>query len=234
MIGFNNKCLEYVSVSAYQIVRSLTILFNIILAYFVRKESTSSRVILACAGVIVGFFLGVEGEIGMSWKGAIYGVASSFFVALYAIKVKQGIELMDNNEYLLIEYNTPISIIILTPFVWYSGEFDFLKNSPPLKFWGMQTLAGVVGFIINIAIYLNISYTTPLTHNLAGTLKACLQTLLAFFIFPQSENMTPLKLIGTGFVIGFSGYYAYVRKCEMDARKKALIEEQQKKAEGGI
>ncbi|KAK8857806.1 hypothetical protein M9Y10_012900 [Tritrichomonas musculus] len=215
MIGFNNKCLEYVSVSGYQIVRSLTIMFNIILTFMILHNKTSLRCCLACGGVVVGFLCGVEGEVNLSLKGAIFGVCSSFFVALYSIVVKKVMGLLDDNEYLLIEYNTPIAIILLIPIVWYSGEFDVLTKGMSAKFWGMQTLAGVVGFIINIAIFLNIKYTTPLTHNLSGTVKACLQTLLAFVVFPGSETMTTMKFIGTVLVIGFSAYYAYVRKTEM-------------------
>ncbi|OHT04138.1 GDP-fucose transporter-related protein [Tritrichomonas foetus] len=228
MIGFNNKCLEYVSVSGYQIVRSLTIMFNIILTYVVLHDKTSFKACLACGGVVAGFFCGVEGEVGLSLKGAIYGVLSSLFVALYSIVVKKVMGLLDNNEYLLIEYNTPIAIIMLIPIVWYSGEFDVLQKNMSSRFWGMQTLAGVVGFIINIAIFLNIKYTTPLTHNLSGTVKACLQTLLAFVVFPGSEIMTPMKFLGTILVIGFSAYYAYVRKSEMKQRIENKQTEQQK------
>jgi GDP-fucose transporter C1 len=217
MIGLNNKCLEYVTVSGYQIVRSLTIAFNIVLTYFILGDKTSLRACLACLGVIVGFFLGVEGEVNLSIRGAVYGVGSSLFVALYSIVVKRVIDLLDKNEYLLIEYNTPLAIIALAPFVWWSGEFEVIGSGRSWRFWGMQTLAGVVGFIINIAIFLNIKYTTPLTHNLSGTVKACLQTLLAFAIF-QGETMGPMKFVGTIFVIGFSGYYAYVRKSEMKAK----------------
>jgi GDP-fucose transporter C1 len=227
MIGFNNKCLEYVSVSGYQIVRSLTIVFNIVLTYFVLGDTTSFRSILACGGVVIGFFFGVEGEVDLSVRGAIYGVLSSFFVALYSIVVKRVMGLLDNNEYVLIEYNTPIAILALTPFVWYSGEFDVLTGHRSVRFWCMQTFAGVVGFVINIAIFLNIKYTTPLTHNLSGTVKACLQTLLAFAIF-QSEVMTSMKFVGTLLVIGFSGYYAYVRKTEM----KQKITESHEKNDG--
>lgn len=215
MMGFNNKCLEYVTVSEYQIVRSLTILFNILLSYFVLKQTTSFMACLACGGVVVGFFLGIEGDVNLTIKGALFGVTSSFFVALYSIVVKRTIGLLDNNEYLLIEYNTPIAIVLLTPIVWYTGELDVVFDNPSFKFWFMQLLAGVVGFIINIAIFLNIKYTTPLTHNLSGTVKACLQTLLALVIFPTSEKMPPMKLLGTIFVIGFSAFYAYVRKREM-------------------
>jgi GDP-fucose transporter C1 len=223
MIGFNNKCLEYVSVSGYQIVRSLTIAFNIVFTYFILGSPTSLRACFACAGVILGFFLGVEGEVNLSVRGAIYGVCSSVFVALYSIVVKRVIGLLDNNEYLLIESNTPIAIISLAPFVWWSGEFEGLWGNRTARFWIMQTLAGVVGFVINIAIFLNIKYTTPLTHNLSGTVKACLQTLLAFAIF-KGETMGPMKFVGTVFVIGFSAYYAYVRKSEMTAKITKEIE----------
>ena len=219
MIGFNNKCLEYVSVSAYQIVRSLTIMFNIILSYYVLDQKTSCRAICACLGVVVGFLLGVEGEINLSFRGAVYGVLSSAFVALYSIVVKRALGVLDNNEYVLIEYNTPIATVLLTPFVYYAGEFDVFSPMRSVSFWFAQTLGGVVGFIINIAIYINIKYTTPLTHNLSGTVKACLQTLLAMVIFPNSETMPFMKLVGTIFIIGFSAYYAYVRRSEM--KKKA-------------
>lgn len=218
MIGLNNKCLEYVSVSGYQIVRSLTILFSIVLSYVFQGQKTSLKACLACLGVVVGFCLGVQGDMDLTIKGCLYGVCSSCFVATYSIVVKKVMGLLDNNEYLLIEYNTPIAIVVLAPFVFMSGEFDILKEKRSTKFWVMQTAAGVVGFIINIAIFLNIKYTTPLTHNLSGTVKACLQTLLAFVFFPQGETMSMMKFLGTCLVIGFSAYYAYVRRQEMKAR----------------
>lgn len=225
MICFNNKCLEYVSVSAYQNVRSLTILFNIVFTYLILHDTTSFKACCACGGVVVGFYLGVDGEIGLTLKGGFYGVMSSIFVALYSIYVKKVMKLLDNNENVLIEYNTPLSIILLTPVVFVSGEFDVVKTNVSLHFWTMQTLAGVVGFVINIAIYLNIKYTTPLTHNLSGTIKACLQTLIAFVIFPGSEKMTIEKFGGTVLIIGFSLYYANVRKKENEEKLKAKAKE---------
>ncbi|KAH0794471.1 GDP-fucose transporter-related protein [Histomonas meleagridis] len=214
MIGLNNKCLENVSVSGYQIVRSLSVFFNIILTFVIFHEKTSLKACLGCAGVVLGFVLGIEGDINLTLKGTLLGVAASFFVAAYAIVVKRVMGLLDNNEYLLIEYNTPIAILILTPIVYFSGEFEVFTNSRSTRFWGVQVLAGVTGFIINIAIFLNIKYTTPLTHNLTGIVKACLQTVLAFLIF-KDEVMTPMKFAGTVMTIGFSAYYAYVRKAEM-------------------
>jgi GDP-fucose transporter C1 len=227
VIGFNNKCLEYVSVSAYQIVRALTIVFNIMLTWLVLGERTSFRTILACIGVVIGFCFGVEGEIGMSFRGAVYGVLSSVAMAAYSIVVKRALGLLDRNEYVLIEYNTPIAIIALAPFVWFAGEFSVLSTAPSARFWALQTLAGTVGFLINIAIFLNINYTSALTHNLSGTVKGALQTLLAFVFFPASETMTVMKFIGTVLVISCSAIYAYIRKQEMTKRLTAENEEKE-------
>ena len=125
---------------------------------------------------------------------------------------------LNNNQYLLIEYNTPIAIIILIPFVYYYGEFEVFTRPHSTRFWVMQTLAGVVGFVINIAIFLDIQVTSPLTHNLAGTVKAALQTVLAYFIFPNSETISVKKFIGISLIITFSGIYGYVRNTEMKNR----------------
>ena len=219
-VGLNNKCLEYVSVSGYQVVRSLTIMFNIVLTYLILHNKTSVKACLCCLGVVIGFFAGVDGEVGLSWRGCIYGVLSSLFVASYSIAVKKALKLLDGNEYLLIEYNTPIAIILLLPFVYFNGEFEVFSRVQTSHFWIMQTLAGVVGFVINIAIFIDISVTSPLTHNLAGTVKAALQTVLAFYIFPDSEKLTTKKFIGIVLIIGFSGLYGYVRNTEMKERSK--------------
>lgn len=215
MIAANNKCLEYVSISAYQIVRSLTILFNIALSYVILHIKTSPKAILACLGVVIGFFFGVTGEFNLSIRGAIYGVCSSLFVAMYSIVVKRAIKLLDDNQYILIEYNTPIAALLLTPFVAYSGEFNVFFEHRSTKFWILQTTAGIVGFVINIATFLNIKYTTPLTHNLSGTVKACLQTLLALWLFPKTETITVKKLLGTVMIIGFSALYSWIKKNEV-------------------
>jgi hypothetical protein len=75
----------------------------------------------------IGFFLGVSGELDISVRGSIYGILSSLFVAFYAIVTKWVIGLLDGNSYVLMEYNTPIAIVVLLPIVYFSGEFDVLS-----------------------------------------------------------------------------------------------------------
>ena len=52
-----------------------------------------------------------------------------------------------------------------------------------VDFWSIMLVTGVAGFLINIAIFLVVRYTTPLTNTMAGTAKACVQTVLAVLWF---------------------------------------------------
>lgn len=84
-------------------------------------------------------------------------------------------------------------------------------------FWLVMMLAGVLGFLIGIVTVMQIQHTSPLTHNISGTAKACVQTVLAYMIW---QNDSTLKgNIGVMLVILGSGLYAYVRMQEMDAAK---------------
>eukprot|EP00171_Calliarthron_tuberculosum_P015268 IDg15268t1 len=96
MIVFNNLCLKYVEVSFYQVARSLTIVFNVIFDYVVLGEITSIPAILCCATVVSGFALGNREELRWSLLGVLFGVTSSFFVAMNSIYVKKKYSLVDN------------------------------------------------------------------------------------------------------------------------------------------
>ena len=62
MITFNNLCLKYVGVSFYYVSRSLTTVFNVIMSYVVLGQKTSTKAILCCGIIILGFYLGVDAE----------------------------------------------------------------------------------------------------------------------------------------------------------------------------
>jgi GDP-fucose transporter C1 len=79
--------------------------------------------------------------------------------------------------------------------------------------------AGVLGFLIGIVTVMQIQHTSPLTHNISGTAKACVQTILAYVIW--QNDSTVKGNIGVFLVILGSGIYAYVRMQEMDAAQAA-------------
>ena len=86
-------------------------------------------------------------------------------------------------------------------------------------FWSMMTIAGVLGFLIGIVTVMQIQWTSPLTHNISGTAKACVQTILAYAIWHNAS--TTKGNMGVALVILGSAIYAWVRMREMDAEAAA-------------
>lgn len=83
----------------------------------------------------------------------------------------------------------------------------------------MMIIAGVLGFLIGIVTVMQIQWTSPLTHNISGTAKACVQTILAYFIWGNASTVK--GNIGVFLVILGSCIYAVVRMKEMDAAQAA-------------
>jgi solute carrier family 35 (GDP-fucose transporter), member C1 len=164
--------------------------------------------------------LGSIGELHFSWLGLFFGVGSSFFVALYGIYVKKTLVLVDNDQWRLLHYNTTNAILIMIPVILLSGEISEINAEinflGEISFWTVMTLTGFTGFLINIAMFLQIKFTTPLTNTISGTAKACVQTLLAWLIW--RNEITATNGFGIFLTLFGSGLYSYVRYKEMQAK----------------
>nr|XP_054750146.1 GDP-fucose transporter 1-like [Lytechinus pictus] len=232
MITFNNLCLKNVGVAFYNVGRSLTTVFNVSLSYFVLKQTTSMRAILCCLVIISGFLLGVnqEGSLGtLSYRGVMYGVVASLCVSLNAIFTKKVLPVVESNIWRLMFYNNLNAIVLFLPLMLIFGEFSIIRtfeHLSSLQFWGMMTISGVFGFAIGFVSGLQIKVTSPLTHNISGTAKACAQTILAVTYF--QEIKTSLWWSSNFMVLGGSAFYTYVRKQDMD---REAVENQRAKAE---
>eukprot|EP00475_Leptophrys_vorax_P037573 TRINITY_DN6491_c0_g1_i1.p1 TRINITY_DN6491_c0_g1~~TRINITY_DN6491_c0_g1_i1.p1 ORF type:complete len:368 (-),score=98.78 TRINITY_DN6491_c0_g1_i1:38-1141(-) len=220
MIVFNNLCLKYVEVSFYQVARSLTIVFNIVLSFVVLKESTSRACLITVGVVVFGYILGCDGEVNFSWIGVVFGVTASVFVALNSIMVKRTMVVFKGDSFLLLIYSNMNAMIVM-PFIFLlAGEVPTIFTTDAFKtsyFWNVVFFTGVFGFLINIASFLQIEYTSALTHNVSGTAKSGLQTILAYMIW--GTEVTVNGILGNVLVLGGSLLYAYVRQAE--TKKKA-------------
>jgi solute carrier family 35 (GDP-fucose transporter), member C1 len=194
----------------------LTLIFNVILSYYILGTTVSKKGLVSCGIVFVGYVVASIGEMSVTIHGLVYGNLSSIFVALYSIYVKDKLQLLGNNQWKLMQYNTLLAVILLFPFTFLSGEMVGVMTFEHLlspMFWSTMTFAAVMGLFINIAIFMQIKYTSPLTNTISGTAKACLQTLLGVYIF--GNDVSPLNAFGTLVCIGGSAYYSLVRYQEM-------------------
>jgi len=186
------------------------------------REGTSRPTLVMLGVVIVGFLVGSGGEVRFSLAGTVFGVLSSVFVSLNSIYTKKVMPLVDNNQWTLAAYNNINAVIMFMPLVLVF-EWDILAaNGVKLAtstYWVLMCAGGAFGFLIGIVTILQIQVTSPLTHNISGTAKACVQTLLAFLIY--GNPTTVANMSGVALVLGGSFGYAVIRNREMEAAAAA-------------
>ncbi|KFM67563.1 GDP-fucose transporter 1, partial [Stegodyphus mimosarum] len=219
MITFNNLCLKFVGVPFYYIGRSLTTVFNVILTFTVLHLRVSLKALACCIVIIFGFILGVneEGVSGsLSVKGVIYGILASFFVSLYSIYMKKILPVVEGSIWRLTYYNNINAIALFLPLMLLFGEvktvFDF-ELLGDIYFWILMIIGGTFGFAIGYVTGLQIKVTSPLTHNISGTAKACAQTVAAVAWFQEEKSL--LWWISNTVVLLGSAAYTRVRQLEM-------------------
>lgn len=178
--------------------------------------------------IICGFLLGVdqEGSGGsLSYLGIVFGVLASLCVSLNAIYTKKILPVVDGNIWRLQLYNNFNALFLFIPLMLLNSEVQEVISFPKLadmRFWGFMCLSGVFGTAIGYVTGLQIKVTSPLTHNVSGTAKACAQTILAVVV--NSEVKTALWWLSNGMVLCGSLFYTRVKHGEMKAQHEKMAE----------
>lgn len=213
MIAFNNVCLQHVEVSFYNVARSLSIVFNVIFSFTILGKATDWLTCSTLLVVLTGFYLGIDGEINFSLLGTTAGVLSSIFVSLNSIYTSKILPKVNNDKSLLLFYNNFNASFMFIPLICYHEFQIIIENSSKflsILFWISMTVSGIMGFAIGLVTVLQVKATSPLTHNISGTAKAAVQSLLAFYIWGNQYTIN--GIMGILLVIIGSGLYAW---CQM-------------------
>lgn len=212
MISFNNLCLQYVEVSFYNVARCLSLVFNVFFTFMFLGKTTSLWTCSTLLVVIFGFIVGIQGEINFSMVGTSAGVMSSVFVSLNSIFTSKVLPAVDNDKSLLLYYNNLNASFLFLPLIFLFEGQVLVDNKEKLTsgfFWVCMTATGLMGFGIGIATVLQVKATSPLTHNISGTAKAAVQSLMAFYIW--GNEATVKGILGILLVIFGSGLYTWVQ-----------------------
>lgn len=230
MIATNNLCLKYVGVPFYYIGRSLTTVFNVVFSWVLLGQRTSYRCIFCCGLIIFGFYLGVDQEnlLGsFSLIGTVYGVIGSLMLSLYSIYTKKVLPSVNQEVWLLSFYNNAYSIFLFLPLIVINGEVSVLlsyTNFTSGYFWIQMVIGGLCGFAIGYFTSLQIKVTSPLTHNISGTAKACAQTVLATQWYNETKNV--LWWTSNIIVLFSSALYARFKQQEMEENSRKPVPEE--------
>ena len=93
-----------------------------------------------------------------------------------------------------------------------TGDLTEALNSPHLsdsRFILILIVSSILGYLINVATFLQIHVTSSLTHTISGTCKACVQSLLGGLVF--GDKLDAISVIGTFISIFGSMAYTIVK-----------------------
>jgi len=146
-------------------------------------------------------------------------------VSLNSIFAAKVLPLVGNDKSKLLYYNNFNASVLFLPLIFlFEREVTpllapahtitsiLLENTSKLVnlyFWFAMVATGVMGFAIGLVTVMQVKATSPLTHNISGTAKAAVQSLLAFWIW---GNQATVKGVSGIFLVIFgSGLYTWVQ-----------------------
>lgn len=120
---------------------------------------------------------------------------------------------------LLNYYVNAYATILFIPLMLCNDEFSRVakyEHLTELWFWSALSVGGICGFSIGFVTALQIKVTSPLTHNISGTAKACAQTIIATQW--NHEIRSYMWWLSNFIVLLGSSLYARVKQLEMDKK----------------
>eukprot|EP00922_Rhytidocystis_sp_ex-Travisia-forbesii_P052216 GHVS01077487.1.p1 GENE.GHVS01077487.1~~GHVS01077487.1.p1 ORF type:complete len:492 (-),score=56.47 GHVS01077487.1:591-2066(-) len=222
MIGFSNICLQHVQISTYQVARALTLLLNLLLSYAVLNTRVSVKAGCACGLVISGFLVGSMDPMTLSFIGVCTGVMASLFQAIYMVQIKRSLVHLNNDQNTLLWYNLLLSSVIFFPVIFIAGERNFFTELPLsishpsfLSIWSLLISSGLTGILLTMSTYWCVRVTSPVTYNIVGYAKACLQSLAAIVVL--GDIVTFRSALGILLTLCGSFWYSRTKMVEMEA-----------------
>ncbi|KAJ7170265.1 hypothetical protein C8R43DRAFT_981737 [Mycena crocata] len=227
-LSFSNWTLKYVDASFYQVARGLLLPFTVAVSLVMLQTRPSVRILIACAIVTSGFFVGIllDGT-ALSLVGIAFGVTSSAITALASVVSKKSLAVVDGSTLLLSWYINLLSAIVLAPLVLLAGEGPsvlalvtgnpYPDGSPsqlPTFLWG-SLLTGAMGFLMSIAGLLSIKVTSPISHMVSAAVRGVASSFLGLWLF--KDVISSGRAVSIAVVLGGSIYYTWVKSQETEA-----------------
>ena len=230
----NNKTLQYCPLATYQVVKSLTPLFNIAVSFFFLNKTTPFYSCLCCVGIIIGFVLGLIGEQNSTenhfidqksntlHQGIICGILSSIAMAIFSISSKDAIEKFNGNQWNVLQYMIPMTAFFFFIISYFTGELnDLIYSHHHITFYIFNAIGGLMMSCLNISAFLCLKYTSSLTHNITATVVTTLTTIISFFIFGE-EQITIFKFFGIVIIVVCSILYVVLQKPNQEIKGTSL------------
>ncbi|THU84435.1 hypothetical protein K435DRAFT_928066, partial [Dendrothele bispora CBS 962.96] len=218
-LSFSNHTLKYTDASFYPVARGLVLPFTAFTSFIALHVRPSLRILLACAVVALGFFVGVflDGT-SVSLLGIFFSVVSSATTAVHSVAIKQSLNIVNGSALLPSWYTNLLSAVVLIPqTAVFAGEGPALLLQPgemsALRTfrWG-SAITGALGFMMSIASLLSIKVTSPITHMVSSAVCGVAASLLGMWLF--NDIIMTGRASSIAIILFGSIYYTWVKHVE--------------------
>ncbi|XP_076472618.1 GDP-fucose transporter 1-like [Babylonia areolata] len=207
IIVMNNLLLRNIGVDFYQVARSSTLVFTVLLSFCVRARACTRVVLFSCTLILLGFMVSVDQEMlvsSLSWASVAYGLFASMAAALNGIFIKRADKQVRGNALNLSLINNVNTVVVLFPLLLTTGQLhSALLGSPQHAIsaaaWWQLVGAGVLRLLVGWTAVKVISLTSPVTHHMSINAKSLLQTCIAVVV--QDEGKTAVWWAGNLLVV---------------------------------
>lgn len=236
-LTLNTLCLANMDAVLYQVARSLILPMTVSMAPFITGQYPSLKILGACALIFCGFIMGIFGEgrfngaAAVTGTGILFGVLSSLSTSCHSFIIKGSFgkaQAEYTGTFDLVYYNNLFSAIFLLPILLASELgpiktfYQTLTVDSAIRsafLWG-TLLSGASGLLINLAGFLQIRVTSPVTHTVSSAARGVLQTVAAHFVL--GEEITLARCLGIAITLAGSCLYSVVKMGETQAQYKRI------------
>lgn len=202
-----------VSVPMYTTLRRTTVLFTMIMEYFLVGQRHTNPVIASVAIIVFGVIIAGSRDFSFELGGYALVFLSNLTTAIYLATIARLGKTTGLNSFGLMWCNGIICGPLLFAWIFFSGELDMAIRFESIHVLGFQlvtALSCMMAFCLNYTIFLNTTLNSALTQTMCGNLKD-LGTVLIGWIWFGGLPFDWLNVFGQ--LLGFigSGMYAYCK-----------------------
>ncbi|KAG0583300.1 hypothetical protein M758_3G126700 [Ceratodon purpureus] len=202
-----------VSVPMYTTLRRTTVLFTMIMEFFLVGQRHTTPVITSVAIIVFGVIIAGSRDFSFDLGGYSLVFLSNLATAIYLATIARLGKTTGLNSFGLMWCNGIICGPILFAWIVLSGELNTALNFESIHVLSFQTviaLSCMMAFCLNYTIFLNTTLNSALTQTMCGNLKD-VGTVLIGWIWFGGLPFDWLNVLGQ--LLGFigSGMYAYCK-----------------------
>ena len=220
-VAFGLCSLFYVSIPMFGALKRLTILACWVGELFLEKTSATYAVIPALLVMTGGTIVAGWNDLEFSFQGYVYGLLScagqglAFVLSKTVAKKSKKSEATSALDSVLsvVYLNSVVSSVLMGVLLTFTTHWrgdNLWKGGVDMQTGAMHCVVNVVSILfLNVVIFLDCTLNTPLTHAVAGNLKAAVTSIAGLIIFE-----TELTTLGAaGLILNLAGgvWYSIVR-----------------------